>query len=597
MRMHPIRLFVWLAIAAIVAGALPVSPSPAAAQGPCGTSLPSRLSVGVSARVVPGDGTGNNLRAAPSSGADTTVLGVLPNGEIVFVIGGPTCANDLNWFQVRRWDGQTGWTAEADSQDYWLEPWPQTGATIPPGPAPDLPGVRFAYLNGIAGSVTGGVRAFDGSVNYGLGNIMVPDRHLAWSPDGNYVGFSDGDEVYIAGQFDIQNISNAAGIADWGPTWSPDGMRIAFASERDGNAEIYSVNLNGLVLTRLTNSPGTDDSPAWSPDGMRVAFVSDRDGNQDIYVMSAADGSALQQVTQTTAGSAVGPRWSPDGSMLAYIHSPAPGAADLWIVRPGQQPQQLTQNAVAHSVSWSTDGARLAFAANTGPGTPEYLYSIRSDGTDLMQYTVNGTEIRGTSWTPENNWILFADNRSGNFEVYAIRTAGFGLVNLTNNPGQDFDPVVQPPSAPLALAVPGLVPGPTPAPTVAAPPGPNPADQDLLLIYDAAVPVFTLQNISGRAINLVPLSFEGSGLTVPASIWGEFSASPMDAFMNRGCLMLWPFGIPDQPSPPECGQARQGWVTDARYTFWRGTFFTVLYNGVPVVTCDVAPGTCTVDLP
>ncbi len=49
------------------------------------------------------------------------------------------------------------------------------------------------------------------------------------------------------------------------PAWSPDGSRIAFTSDRDGNAEVYVMNADGSDLTRLTNNPAEDDAPAWSP--------------------------------------------------------------------------------------------------------------------------------------------------------------------------------------------------------------------------------------------------------------------------------------------------------------------------------------------
>src|SRR6185503_1221019 len=60
--------------------------------------------------------------------------------------------------------------------------------------------------------------------------------------------------------------------------------KIAFASDRDGNLEVYVMDVDGGGQTRLTENPGEDYSPAWSPDGSRLAFVSTRDGNAEIYV-------------------------------------------------------------------------------------------------------------------------------------------------------------------------------------------------------------------------------------------------------------------------------------------------------------------------
>jgi len=57
------------------------------------------------------------------------------------------------------------------------------------------------------------------------------------------------------------------------PVWSPDGRRIVFVSDRDGNKELYRMDADGSHLTNLTRNPGQDYNPAWSPDGSRIAFI------------------------------------------------------------------------------------------------------------------------------------------------------------------------------------------------------------------------------------------------------------------------------------------------------------------------------------
>jgi TolB protein len=76
--------------------------------------------------------------------------------------------------------------------------------------------------------------------------------------------------------------------------------RIAFQSNRDGNSEIYVMNVDGTAVTRLTNHYADDADPAWSPDGTRIVFMSDRDGNEEIYVMNA-DGTGLTRLTNHPA--------------------------------------------------------------------------------------------------------------------------------------------------------------------------------------------------------------------------------------------------------------------------------------------------------
>ena len=98
---------------------------------------------------------------------------------------------------------------------------------------------------------------------------------------------------------------------DWSPSWSPDGRRIAFISERDGHAhprvpgwftsEIYVMDADGGNQQNLTNHPSDDRSPSWSPDGTRIVFESDRDNdrghNIEIYVMDADGSNQLTSLT------------------------------------------------------------------------------------------------------------------------------------------------------------------------------------------------------------------------------------------------------------------------------------------------------------
>ena len=88
--------------------------------------------------------------------------------------------------------------------------------------------------------------------------------------------------------------------------------RIAFATNRDGNSEIYSMNSDGTALVNLTNNPAYDDAPAGSPNGTKIAFSSARNGNSEIYVMNT-DGTGVARLTNTAANN-FRPTWSPDGT-------------------------------------------------------------------------------------------------------------------------------------------------------------------------------------------------------------------------------------------------------------------------------------------
>ena len=91
---------------------------------------------------------------------------------------------------------------------------------------------------------------------------------------------------------------------------------IAFTSDRDGNAEIYTMNADGTIQTNISNNPATDTNPRWSPDGTKTAFNSDRDGNPEIYTMNA-DGTGQTNISNNPAFD-FNPDWSPDGTKIVF---------------------------------------------------------------------------------------------------------------------------------------------------------------------------------------------------------------------------------------------------------------------------------------
>jgi TolB protein len=152
----------------------------------------------------------------------------------------------------------------------------------------------------------------------------------SWSPEGTEFVVTTTQKalwVFSADGKSKRRLIQPGGQYCFQPAWSPDGGLIAFASDRDGNSEIYTLRPDGSDLKRLTTEPGIDCRPRWSPDGQWLAFTSNRTGREDVYLLRR-DGSDLRPLT---AHPAVDDHaaWSPDGQHLAFI-SLRDGGFDLY---------------------------------------------------------------------------------------------------------------------------------------------------------------------------------------------------------------------------------------------------------------------------
>ena len=174
---------------------------------------------------------------------------------------------------------------------------------------------------------------------------------------------------------------------NWLPVFSPDGTRIAFTSNRDGNPEIYVMNRDGSDLRRLTNNPEIDSTPTWSPTGTQIAFASGRSGTPQIYVVGV-DGAGLRRISQESYADR--PTWSPAPyNEIAFSARSGPGF-DIKILNIGTgETRQITfGEGTNESPAWSPNGRHLAFMS-TRAGRSQ-IFTVDRDGRNLRQITKDG---------------------------------------------------------------------------------------------------------------------------------------------------------------------------------------------------------------
>ena len=170
----------------------------------------------------------------------------------------------------------------------------------------------------------------------------------AWSEDGKRLAFSilEGGNpspgLFLRNPDGVNEVRLTLGL-DAAPAWGPNDEAVVFQSMRDGNDEIYRLDLNNDAAdgepVRLTDNPASDHSPAWSPDGRWIAFISDRDGNPEVYVMTP-DGTDLTRLSFNTAEEK-DLAWDAD-NRLAFV-SDVNGSADVFIMDPdGMNQERIT---------------------------------------------------------------------------------------------------------------------------------------------------------------------------------------------------------------------------------------------------------------
>lgn len=267
---------------------------------------------------------------------------------------------------------------------------------------------------------------------------VVSQTRLAFASnrDGNW-------ELYAMNPdgLDVRRLTNNA-ASDIHVVWSPDASRLAFASNRDGNYEIYTMAADGTDLQRLTNNTAADLAPTWSPTGNYISFVSRRDGIYKVYRMNV-DGSNQVRGGGNDGGTEANPAWgadpasSPTSLRLAYTSNVA-GNNEIYAVT-GFTPARLTNHpAEDDEAAWSPDGAKLAFMS-TRDGNRE-IYVMSSNGTGVTRLTTHAAEDRSPAWSPDGGRIVFVSGRDGKLEVYSVKADGTDLQRVTNTESHEDNP-------------------------------------------------------------------------------------------------------------------------------------------------------------
>ncbi len=242
--------------------------------------------------------------------------------------------------------------------------------------------------------------------------------------------------------------SRTAAAADW----SPDGKKLLFWSDWNGNLEGYAVDIDGTGLVNLTDHPAEDANPVWSPDARRIAFYSKRDGNGEIYIMNS-DGSGAKNLTNHSAQD-FNPAWSSDGAMVAF-QSYRDGHGQIYtMTADGTDARNISNNEfVETNPHWSPDDSQIVYVSirNGSRG----IYSMNSDGSNqTLLLERKWMNFLNPKWSPDGHKIVFCslfddiDHERG--AIYVMKKDGTDIQKITGDDNYNFNPFFSPDSSKIA---------------------------------------------------------------------------------------------------------------------------------------------------
>jgi Tol biopolymer transport system component len=279
-----------------------------------------------------------------------------------------------------------------------------------------------------------------------------------WSFDGLRIAFvSESGDLFALHRLDDSyvNLTNDGGGAE-SPRWSPDGRHIAFIRSgmtmaSEWKSDLYVMNADGSNRTRLTNDGGFGGLFAWAPTGASIAFARNADGSQELHSVNA-DGSNLTRLTYG-GGFSGSFEWAPTGATIAFART-ADGAQELHVVNPdGSNLTRLTYGAgFSGPFAWAPTGATIAFSQQAD-GSRE-LHRVNADGSNLKRLTYGAGFAGSFSWAPDGARIAFKCDITTSLSapgVCAVNSDGTNSVRLTADDVRASAPMYAPAGGRIAF--------------------------------------------------------------------------------------------------------------------------------------------------
>ncbi|MEQ1912457.1 MAG: hypothetical protein ABMA15_26785, partial [Vicinamibacterales bacterium] len=279
------------------------------------------------------------------------------------------------------------------------------------------PELRGVYLGSLDGGEIIRVLIADTTATYASPGYLLEarqDQLLAWPFDAS-IGVVNGDPVPIASGV---GANNTIGIGAF--SVSDSGMLVHRAGSGAQRRQLTWVDRAGRVLGTIgaANDTTSPANPELSPDGRRIAWNQQVQGNTDVWVMDV--GRGVESRSTSGANSDGNPLWSPDGSRVVFA-SNREDARDIFakpVNGAGDGEPLLVTGEVKFPLSWSADGRFLLFRSANSKTQREDLWALPMTGAKAPYPVVqtNFDETEG-QFSPDGRWVAYVSNESRRFEV------------------------------------------------------------------------------------------------------------------------------------------------------------------------------------